>query len=298
MSRITEGAYYCDLDLFQTVELLPSMSSDRSLKSDCSEMRTTRTKQIERPRRIQHFTLNYDEWRQFYDAKTAKVADNWSNQLATYISRIGITCSIAFKKHHDKKKESRKKNCNLFCCRGRCMIKLCPVELCIIVEEKPRNKTSPSVFTVYVFGDADHNRKIATARRPLRGLERSAMGMYFVFHKHHLTLLFFVAQQVHEKGPLAVYERNLRQADENLLQDGNLTQVPSTDVLKTAVYEYNNTYRLDEDIFKEVRIFRELTHQWDETSEEIKGVYCVEDHTSMIFYEIIDLTLFGKKIFL
>jgi hypothetical protein len=248
-------------------------------------MRTTRTKQIEHPRRTQHFTLNYDEWRRFYDLKTAKVADNWSNQLATYITRIGITCTVAFKKHHEKKKESRKKNCNLFSCHGRCMIKLCPIHLRIIVEEEPKNKTSPSVFTVYVFGDANHNREIATAQRPLRGLERSAMGMCFIFHKHYLTWLIIVAQQVHEEGPLAVYERNLLHADDNLLQDGNLSQVPSTDVLKTAVYEYNNKYRLDEDIFKEVRIFRELTQRWDETSKEIKGVYCMEDHASMIFYE-------------
>jgi hypothetical protein len=252
-------------------------------------MRTTRTKQIQHPRNIQHFTLNYDEWRRFYDTKTAKVADNWSNQLTTYITRTEITCSVAFKKRHEKKKKSRKKNCNLFSCHGRCMIELCPVKLCIIVEKKPKDKTTPSVFTVYVFGDANHNRKIATASRPLRGPERSAMGMRFVFHKHYLTLFIFVAQQVQEEGPLAVYERNLRRADEKLLRDGNLTQVPSTDVLKTAAYKYNNKYRLDEDMFKEVRMFRELTQRWDETSKEIKGMYCVEDHKSMIFYEKIDL---------
>lgn len=252
-------------------------------------MRTTRTKRIDRPKRILHFTLNYDEWRRFYDPKTAKVDENWPNQLASHVTRIGITCSLVFKRHHEKKKDSRKKNCNLFTCLGRCTIGLCPVELRIVVEEEPKNKTSPSVFTVYQFGDVNHDREIATAGRPLRGLERSIMGMCLVIFKDYLTLFSFVAQQVHKEGPLAIYERNLRHADENLLENGNLTQVPTREVLKTAVYEYNNKYRLDEDMFKEVRIFLLLTQRWDETSKEVKGTYCAERLKSLIFYSIDQL---------
>lgn len=265
--------------------MLPSISSDCSLKSECSDLRVIRTKSIKRPRRIQHLTLNHEEWRQFYDSKRPKVADNWSNQLATYVARIGITCSVAFKRHHQKKQGSRKKNCNLFSCFGRCTIASCPVTLRVIVEEAPKNKTSPAIFTVYVFDDANHDREKATASRPLRGRERSIMGMCFVFCKNNFTLFIFEAQQVHEEGALAVYERNLRLADENLLHNGNLTQVPSTDVLKTADYKYNNKYRLDEDMFKEIRMFREVTYRLDDTSKKIKGVYFLENQKSIMAYE-------------
>ena len=56
-------------------------------------------------------------------------------------------------------------------------------------------------------------------------------------------------------GTLRVYEHNIRLADEELLREGNFSEVPSMDVLKTAKYQYNKKYRLDEDYFKELRMF-------------------------------------------
>lgn len=70
-----------------------------------------------------------------------------------------------------------------------------------------------------------------------------------------------------------MYEQNMRNADEELLREGNFTEVPSTDVLKTAGQEYSNRYRLDEDMFKELRIFRELTERLDQCSKDVKGEY-------------------------
>ena len=70
-----------------------------------------------------------------------------------------------------------------------------------------------------------------------------------------------------------MYEQNMRNADEELLREGNYTEVPSTDVLKTADQEYSNRYRLDEDMFKELRIFRELTERLDQCSKDVKGEY-------------------------
>lgn len=70
---------------------------------------------------------------------------------------------------------------------------------------------------------------------------------------------------------MAVYERNVRRADESLLREGNFSQVPTTDVLKTAGQEYNNRHKLDEDTFKELRVFRELIRKLDQTSIDVKG---------------------------
>lgn len=153
----------------------------------------SRTKTIERPRRIQHFTLNHGEWMKFYDSQNVRIADNWSSQLATYIKRIDVACSVVFKKHSLKKDGSRKRNCNLFSCSGRCTFKHCTATFSIIVEEEPKNKTSPAVFTVYVFGNINHdteNGKVK-ARRPLRGLERRDMGTCFLFYNTYLILFIF-----------------------------------------------------------------------------------------------------------
>ena len=70
---------------------------------------------------------------------------------------------------------------------------------------------------------------------------------------------------------MATYEENMRTANKELLRAGNFTEVPSTDVLKTAGQECSNRYRLDEDMFKELRIFRHLTRRLDQYSKDVKG---------------------------
>ena len=101
-----------------------------------------------------------------------------------------------------------------------------------------------------------------------------------------------LAQQVNQLGPLTVYEQNLRFADENLLREGNFSRVPSMDVLKAAGQECNNRYRLDEDMFKEVRVFREITQRLDQSSEDIQGKHStaygsgLPSHVSYIYMYI------------
>lgn len=232
--------------------------------------RTNQSRKVETPRHVRHFTLSYGEWHLFFDSKAGEVTSSWSDQLAEYLPRAGITCTVVFKKHYNRKKESRKKNCNLFTCKGQCALQTCPVHLTIVVEKEPKNKESPSIFTVYIFGVVNHQSDIDSASRHLREPQRSVMGMFLLTFKP-VSQRVFAAQHVNRLGPLAAYERNVRLADENLLQEGNLTQVPSIDVLKTAGQEYNKKYRLDEDMFMEVRIFRELTERLDTSSVKVKG---------------------------
>ena len=49
------------------------------------------------------------------------------------------------------------------------------------------------------------------------------------------------------------------------------SKVSSLDVLKTAKHQYNKKYRLDEDYFKELRMYGFFTRSSDYTSECIKG---------------------------
>lgn len=72
-------------------------------------------------------------------------------------------------------------------------------------------------------------------------------------------------------GPLGAYERNLRLADEDLIKQGNYTEVPSIDVLKNARHEYGKRYELDEDMFKAVRLLRYMTYQLDDSSKDVQG---------------------------
>jgi hypothetical protein len=76
-----------------------------------------------------------------------------------------------------------------------------------------------------------------------------------------------------ETGPLCTFEENVRNANEELLSEGNFSEVPSVDVLKMIKHEYEKKYKLDEDMFKELRILREDMLSFDVTSKNVKGMY-------------------------
>jgi hypothetical protein len=85
-----------------------------------------------------------------------------------------------------RKKDSRKKNSNLFNGKGYCNIELCPVFIEVEVADEPRNKSSPCLFKVTVWGNANHDSQKKTGSRQLTGAAREAMGMFAFFVKNNL----------------------------------------------------------------------------------------------------------------
>jgi hypothetical protein len=218
--------------------------------------------------------MTYDQWRVFYNRKTCDVYDDWGKQLIPHLIQLKIYCTIIFRYHHTRLKGSRKNNCNLFSGRGRCKHKRCRVTVEIEVKDEPKTKESPCVFKVTVVGDANHDPKKETVARPLTGAAREAIGMLSIFLENFRIKFLALAKQVQQIGALGVYERNLRFANEDLLKEGNFSEVPPIEVLNTAKQQYNKRYRLDEDYFKESRMFRFLTRSTDDTSKDIKGEIC------------------------
>ena len=121
--------------------------------------------------------MNYEQWRAFYDHKNGDVYDGWGDQLTPYFTQLGITCTIAFRYHHNRLKYSRKKNSNLFSARGHCKAEMCPVQIDISIEDAPKKKGQPCVFKAVITGDKNHNSRQKTASRPLTGATREAIGM-------------------------------------------------------------------------------------------------------------------------
>ena len=72
---------------------------------------------------------------------------------------------------------------------------------------------------------------------------------------------------------MEAYERNVRLANEGLIIQGNYTEVPSIDVLKNARHEYDKQFDLDEDMFKAIRLLRYITHELDNSSNDVRGKY-------------------------
>lgn len=91
--------------------------------------------------------------------------------------------------------------------------------------------------------------------------------MFQIFHAKN----YILAKEVKSVGALAVYERNLRHANEELLKEGNFSEVPSTEVLNKIKQQYEKKYRLDEDCFRELRKFAFFTRYSDVNSEDVIG---------------------------
>ncbi len=95
--------------------------------------------------------------------------------------------------------------------------------------------------------------------------------VYCAFFRKFIIDIVILAKEVQRIGALAVYESNLRNANVDLLKAGNFTEVPSREVLNTIKQQYNKRYRLDEDCFRELRMFRFFTRYTDRDSEDVKG---------------------------
>ncbi|CAF3842285.1 unnamed protein product [Rotaria sp. Silwood1] len=243
-----------------TTENIKQACPDASLLTIPSiEPKRTRKVAKSLPRYVHYFTMNYEQWRKFYDRKIDDVYSGWGDQLMPHFTQLKIYCTILFRYHHTRKNQSHKKNCNLFSATGCCKHRKCPVTIEIEIEKEPKHKGDPYVFKVTVVGDANHNPKKETAARQLTGARREAM-----------------AKRVHQIGALGVFEHNVRFADEDLLREGNFTEIPSLDVLKTAKQQYNKKYRLDEDCFKELRMYGFFTRFTDYASK------CFKDKDSSI----------------
>jgi hypothetical protein len=164
---------------------LPILSS---LASEPVRPKSRRIKTISTPRRIQHFTMSHEKWRSFYNHRTCEVAIDWTTQLIPYLVQVGITCPVVFRKHYIRKKYSRKKNCNIFTAKGHCKLNICPIDFVIMVEDEPKNKENPCIFTVIIFHNVNHDSTKETASRHLTGSARVAMGMSFLFLNHSVEI--------------------------------------------------------------------------------------------------------------
>ena len=152
----------------------------------------------------------------------------------------------------------------------------CPIVFQVYVDNEPTKKSSACLFTVHSIGVENHESKEDNASRPVTGVAREKMGIVAILARLHYlkkNIFFFLVHRIKELGPLGVFEENVRNANEDLLAARNFSEVPSVDVIKMIRYEYDKKYKLDEDVFKEVRILREDMSSFDVSSKNIKGIH-------------------------
>ncbi|CAF4028148.1 unnamed protein product, partial [Adineta steineri] len=216
--------------------------------------KSMRPKNNKIPRYVHYFTMNYDQWKLFFDHKIGDVYDGWGDKITPHLVELRIPCAINFRYHHSRLIDSRKHNSTLFNAKGYCTAELCPVKIDIGIVHEPKQKGAPTLFKVVVIGEKNHDPKQKPFSRQITGEIREAM-----------------AKEIKKNGGLRVYERNLRHANEDLLKEGNFSEVPSQDVLKTIKQQYDKKFRYDEDCFKDLRIFAYVTRYEDIDSEDVKG---------------------------
>ena len=124
-----------------------------SISTDPVRPKSARINKVLCSRCVHHFTMTREQWRMLYNRKTCEVAIDWTYRLSQCLEQINITCCPVFKRHRVRLKNSRKRNCCLSRAKAYCKHETCPVEIEIIVEEEPKTKESPCLFTVVCFGD-------------------------------------------------------------------------------------------------------------------------------------------------
>jgi hypothetical protein len=153
---------------------LSTKPSEEPCKPSRSKDKDTNNVPVEQ---VRYFTMAPKEWRKFYNHEKCTLHDDYVKLLTPYLVQLGITCTPMVDYRHERKKESRKQNCRVFGIQGHCKRELCPIALEVKVEEEPRNKHAPCIFTVKTIGVENHDAKQETASRPVTGAARAAMGM-------------------------------------------------------------------------------------------------------------------------
>ena len=121
--------------------------------------------------------MTYDQWKGFYNYETQDVHNGWTERIVSHLNKLGITCAIIFRYHHNRLIDSRKQNCTLFSASGYCKTELCPVTVDVSIASEPKQKGDPSVFKVVIFGEKNHDPKQQKVARPITGPLREAIGM-------------------------------------------------------------------------------------------------------------------------
>jgi hypothetical protein len=84
-------------------------------------------------------------------------------------------------------------------------------------------------------------------------------------------MIYHLGQRANDIGPMAVFQERIKSADDNLLAAGNYTGCETIEALKKAAADYRKKMHLDEDMFKECRIYARAFRVSDTTSTKLQG---------------------------
>ena len=115
-----------------------------------------------------------EEWKAAFSRTHQKLNDGWTKIFSDKLSSCGITCAVKFRRGYIKEGK-RKQKCAHFWSRADCTGEICTRSYLIVLNEEADEKTSP-MFRVRTVGEENHDAKIATMARQLRGEERYRVG--------------------------------------------------------------------------------------------------------------------------
>ncbi|CAF4099576.1 unnamed protein product, partial [Adineta steineri] len=222
--------------IVKELSCIPSLTKVRT-RSKESNSAGTNGNTIEHQQHLIEFT--YEEWRNIYkkEVKSHDMDSSWTDVFYDKLvdSKL-ITCSIVFTYSKLRQLYTRKMNSPLFKCNAHCPNSSCPLTLKIkMVQLASPNRSV--FFRVEIFGTPRHDNPLEINQRHVKGDKRAQM-----------------AKIAKEQGILATYEKNLLNANNELLKCNNYTEVPTTHVITTAVKQQSDEMCLDKNIFVELEM--------------------------------------------
>ncbi|CAF4481171.1 unnamed protein product, partial [Didymodactylos carnosus] len=175
---------------------IPQLSSNPS--DDPKPVRTAAASAIIIPKRTLSFTMDYEQFKIFFDRKEHKLSPDWTSIINEKLIHAKLKCTFIFEYKHIRINKSQKTNSPSFTCVAHCKHKSCHVVVQVKLQNEPP-KNSTSLFAIEILGKENHEGGIAS--RPLSGTQRAE-----------------IAKGAETLGPLNAYERNIHKADENLLK--------------------------------------------------------------------------------
>lgn len=132
------------------------------------------------------FILTRTEWKTAFSSSIEKLKDEWREIFNNKLKNSGITCTLRFGNKHIKKGR-RKESYSYFWFDTHCTNPDCSRSYRVILQDKVEVNTSP-IFCVEVRGRLNHDRKVHTMARQLKGEECRRVGKQFFLSRETLLL--------------------------------------------------------------------------------------------------------------
>ena len=180
-----------------------------------------------------------------------RLKPGWTDLFNEKTNQCTTSCALRFQYHHVRKRGSRKSRTSFINARARCIVEGCCKFSFKVIDQPDGNGNA--TMEIEVIGKQKHPKN-ENRKRQLRGTLRERVG-----------------EKVLREGVTNTYYTMIKESDISALQDGNISQCQSKDVLRKVASERRKSEKYHENIMIDICTTRDILNETEDVNSKTKG---------------------------